>query len=125
EAAADLRTAAQSVHAIRLAGRAFELLLASAGQAREAKDGNAEAVALADAVIIGGRFTSFPDPVPPERLRELLAAARASGNGERRLPGVAARLCLAAAAAHIRQDVATQDAGVAEAAVDAARACGD
>jgi predicted ATPase/DNA-binding CsgD family transcriptional regulator len=125
EAAADLRTAAQAVHAIRLAKRAFELLLASAGQARAAGDGDAEAVALADAVVIGGRFTSFPEPVPPERLGELLAAAMASGRGERRAPEVATRLRLAAAAAHIRQDVASQDAGVAEAAADAARATGD
>jgi predicted ATPase/DNA-binding CsgD family transcriptional regulator len=125
EAAADLRTAAQAVHAIRLAGRSFELLLASAKQAREAGDGDAEAVALADAVVIGGRFTSISSPVSPERLGELLAAATAAGGAERRAPGVATRLRVAAAAAHIRQDVASQDPRVAEAAASAARAAGD
>jgi predicted ATPase/DNA-binding CsgD family transcriptional regulator len=125
EAAAGLRTAAQSVYAIGLAGRAFDLLLASAMRARQANDSTAEAIALADAVVIGGRFTSgFPEPVPPGQLGQLLARATASA-GEPQMPDVAARLRLAAAAANIRQDPATRDPSLAEAAASAARATGD
>ncbi len=80
DSAADLRTAAQVVFAVGLARGAFDLLVESAAQAEAADDGNARTIALADAVVTAGRFTSgFPEPVPRRRLRELLDEAAMAG----------------------------------------------
>jgi predicted ATPase/DNA-binding CsgD family transcriptional regulator len=120
DAAADLRTAAQAVYPVGLAREAFDLLLAAAGQARVAGDGNAEAIALAGAAVTARRFTSgFPQPVPPRQLDAIVA--RAVTAGDPRDPPVAAHLAAAAA----WPAPATPDPARAEAAVTAARATGD
>ena len=129
DAAADLRTAAQAVFATGLAGRAFDLLLTAADQARAAGEGDARAVALADAIVTAGRFPSgFPVPVPAERLRDLLAEAVAAGDPD--APGVRPRLAAARAAiaAVTTADVSsppTAGSAVAEEAVAVAQASGD
>jgi predicted ATPase/DNA-binding CsgD family transcriptional regulator len=120
QAAADLRTAAQSVFAIGLAWRAFDLLQASAEEYQAAGDRDTRAVALADAVVTARRFPSgFPEPVPMDKLRSLLDQAAAAGRAGR--PAVEARL--AAAAAWMTSQ--PPDPRRAEAAVAAARATGD
>ncbi|GAA0997468.1 hypothetical protein GCM10009555_095110 [Acrocarpospora macrocephala] len=116
-AAADLRTAAQAVFAVGPAGGAFDLLLDSATHARAAGDPDAHTLALAQAVLTAGRFTSgFPEPVPSARLRELLDQAAANGSRD---PVVAAHLAAATAWCP------TPDPALAETAVAAARATGD
>jgi predicted ATPase/DNA-binding CsgD family transcriptional regulator len=131
EAAADLRTAAQAVFATGLAGRAFDLHLAAAERAQGAGDGNVRAIALADAVVTAGRFTSgFAVCVPLERLHDLLAEAEAAADP--RAPAVAPRLAAARAAIAAACGTPTdtsqptaRDSAIAEQAVGAARAAGD
>ncbi|WP_165978092.1 ATP-binding protein [Actinomadura darangshiensis] len=123
EAAADLRNAADAAHALIDTGRAFELLLASAEQARAAGDGNAEAIALAFAVTTADRHPSgFEAEVPHGRLRELLD--RAAAAGDRRDPFVAAHLA-AARAWNSRAEKVTPEPALIGEAVAAARATGD
>jgi predicted ATPase/DNA-binding CsgD family transcriptional regulator len=119
DAAADLRTTAQAVYAVGLAGRAFDLLLASADRAGAAGDRDARAIALADAVVTAHRFPSgFAGPVPRERLDRLLREAVA--HGDPGCPVVAAHLA-AAAAWHSP----SPDLGLFETAAGAARSTGD
>jgi predicted ATPase/DNA-binding CsgD family transcriptional regulator len=123
EAAADLRTAAQAGYATGLASRSFDLLLTAAGQAQAAGDGDSRAIALAGAVIAASRFPSgFPEQIPVERLRQLLAEAAAAG--DRGTPAVAARLT-AATAWLSGQPSSAPDPELAEAAAAAARSTGD
>jgi predicted ATPase/DNA-binding CsgD family transcriptional regulator len=122
-AAADLRTAAQAVYSVGLAHGAFDLLVESAARAAAAGDNDGQAIALAEAVATACRFTSgFPDPVPGSRLRELLDRATTAGDSGD--PVVAAHLA-AATAWCPRPHLTTPDASLAEAAVAAARVCGD
>ncbi len=122
-AAADLRTAAQAVYAVGLAHGAFDLLVESAARAESAGDHDAQAIALAQAVVTARRFTSgFPDPIPGARLRELLDRATAAGDpGD---PVVSAQLA-AATAWCPRPPRTAPDPSLAHAAVAAARLCGD
>ncbi|MFI6316397.1 ATP-binding protein [Nonomuraea sp. NPDC050556] len=114
EAAEDLRTASQAVYAVGLAHRSYDLLLEAADQAKIAGDRQAQAVALAQAVVTAHRFASgFPNPIPPQRLTDLLDQATALAT-----PEVAAHLA-AARACH------TREPALADAAVEAARATGD
>ncbi|GII52064.1 hypothetical protein Pth03_04530 [Planotetraspora thailandica] len=122
-AAADLRTAAQVVYAVGLAHGAFDLLVESAAHAEAAGDRDAQAIALAHAVVTAHRFTSgFPDPVPGPRLRELLDQAAAIGDTDD--PGVTAHLA-AATAWCPRSPQTSPDPSLAGAAVAAARVTGD
>jgi hypothetical protein len=119
DAAADLRTTSEAVYAVGLAGGAFDLLLASAERAAAAGDHDAQAIALADAVVTAHRFPSgFADLVPHERLDPLLQEAVA--HGDPGSPMVAAHLA-AATAWHSP----APDPALLQAAADAARATGD
>jgi predicted ATPase/DNA-binding CsgD family transcriptional regulator len=119
DAAADLRTTSQAAYAVGLAGRAFDLLLASADRAAAAGDHDAQAIALADAVVTAHRFPSgFPDAVPHELLDRLLKEA--VDRGAPGSPVVAAHLTAATAWSSPAPDPA-----LLEAAADAARATGD
>ena len=123
EAARDLRSASDSAHAFIDTGRAFDLLLASAEQARLAGDANAEAITLAFAVTTANRHPAgFAEEVPHERLRGLLDRATAIGDHQDRL--VAAHLAAANAWNAHGEKVAPEPALV-PAAVATARATGD
>ncbi|WP_165958971.1 LuxR C-terminal-related transcriptional regulator, partial [Actinomadura sp. KC345] len=123
EAALDLRNAADAAHALIDTGRSFELLLASAEQARAAGDGDARAVALAFAVATAERHPSgFDTEIPHRRLRELLDLAASVGDPGDRL--VAAHLAAARAWNH-REEKVTPEPSLIGAAVAAARATGD
>ncbi|GIH21758.1 hypothetical protein Aph01nite_00680 [Acrocarpospora phusangensis] len=118
-AAEDLSTAAQVVFAVGLARGAYDLLLDSAAQAQAA--GESGARALAHAVATARRFTSgFPEPIPFERLRELVDRA-ADGSGD---PVTAAHLAIAEAWCP-RAPLTSPDPSLAVVAVAAARATGD
>ncbi|MES9540696.1 LuxR C-terminal-related transcriptional regulator [Actinomadura sp. NPDC000600] len=123
EAALDLRDAADAAHALIETGRAFDLLLESAEQSRSAGDGDGEAVTLAFAVVTAERHPSgFDTEIPHERLRGLLARARAAGDARDRV--VAAHVAAARAWNHGAEKV-TPDPSLAEDALAAARATGD
>ncbi|MEH1124167.1 hypothetical protein [Micromonospora sp. CPCC 206061] len=123
EAARDLRSASDSAHAFIDTGRAFDLLLASAEQARLAGDANAEAITLAFAVTTANRHPAgFTDEVSHERLRGLLDRAMAIGDHQDRF--VAAHLA-AANAWNAHGAKVAPDPGLMTAAVAAARATGD
>ncbi|MGI5205559.1 ATP-binding protein [Spirillospora sp. CA-108201] len=123
EAALDLRDAADAAHALIETGRAFDLLLESAEQFRRAGDGDGEAATLAFAVVTAERHPSgFDAEIPQERLRELLARARAAGNLRDRV--VAAHVAAARAWNHGTEKV-TPDPYLAAAALAAARSAGD
>ncbi len=123
EAARDLRSAADGAHAFIDTGRAFDLLLASAEQARTAGDGNAEAHTVAFAVTTANRHPAgFAAEVPHARLCALLDRARAAGDHEDRL--VAAHLA-SAHAWNASGEKVTPDPDLAPVAVAAARATGD
>ncbi|MCW6005266.1 LuxR C-terminal-related transcriptional regulator [Micromonospora sp. CPCC 205371] len=123
EAARDLRSASDSAHAFIDTGRAFDLLLASAEQARLAGDANAEAITLAFAVTTANRHPAgFAKEVPHERLRDLLDRATAIGDHHDRF--VAAHLA-AANAWNAHGEKVTPDPGLMTAAVATARATGD
>jgi predicted ATPase/DNA-binding XRE family transcriptional regulator len=75
-AAHDLRNAADVAIAAGQGNTAFELLLASAEQARAAGDGSSQAVSLAYAVTVADRFVGeFTEEIPQHRLRQLLDEA--------------------------------------------------
>jgi predicted ATPase/DNA-binding CsgD family transcriptional regulator len=123
EAARDLRSASDSAHAFIDTGRAFDLLLASAEQARATGDANAEAIALAFAVTTANRHPAgFTDEVPHERLRDLLDRATAVGDHQDRF--VAAHLA-AANAWNAHGEKVTPEPALVPAAVATARATGD
>jgi len=74
--------------------RAFALLLAAAGQAGRAGDGDSQAIALARAVEIAARHAgSYPGTMPREQLRDLLQHAASAGDSAH--PPVAAALAAA------------------------------
>nr|WP_052477660.1 LuxR C-terminal-related transcriptional regulator [Kibdelosporangium sp. MJ126-NF4]CEL13169.1 Signal transduction response regulator / Disease resistance domain-containing protein [Kibdelosporangium sp. MJ126-NF4]CTQ98857.1 Signal transduction response regulator / Disease resistance domain-containing protein [Kibdelosporangium sp. MJ126-NF4] len=123
QAAEDLRSAADGAHAFIDTGRAFQLLLASAEQARAAGDGNTEAIALAFAVTTANRHPAgFTVEVPHERLRALLDRATAIGDHQDR--SVAAHLA-AANAWNANGEKVTPEPALVPAAVATARATGD
>jgi predicted ATPase/DNA-binding CsgD family transcriptional regulator len=123
EAARDLRSASDSAHAFIDTGRAFDLLLASAEQARAAGDTNAESITLAFAVTTANRHPAgFTEDVPHERLRDLLDRATAIGDHQDRF--VAAHLA-AANAWNANGEKVTPEPALAPAAVATARATGD
>jgi predicted ATPase/DNA-binding CsgD family transcriptional regulator len=123
EAARDLRTASDSAHAFIDTGRAFDLLLASAEQARLAGDANAEAITLAFAVTTANRHPAgFAEEVPHERLSDLLD--RATGIGDHQDRFVAAHLA-AANAWNAHGEKVTPEPALVPAAVATARATGD
>ncbi|GAA1553660.1 hypothetical protein GCM10009789_03930 [Kribbella sancticallisti] len=77
-------------------GRAFELRLKSAAASDAAGDGNAQAIALARAAELAGRFpATFRTEIPHEQLNDLLQ--KAAGVGDPADPAVAAHLACAAA----------------------------
>ncbi|MEU7001367.1 LuxR C-terminal-related transcriptional regulator [Nonomuraea sp. NPDC046570] len=124
EAARDLRAAANCARVSTTSGpQVFELLLASAEQARAAGDGDAQAIGLALAVERVCRSpATFPTEIPHDRLCRLLDEATAAGDA--RDPVVAA--CLATAAAWTAgPEKSAPDPGLAALAFDAARVTGD
>jgi predicted ATPase/DNA-binding CsgD family transcriptional regulator len=120
ERARDLCAAAECAEVGHATGTAFDLLV-EAG--RVAADGNATATAWARAVDLACRCpATFAVEVPHERLRTLLAGARAAGDhGD---PAVATRLAIAAAWNAAPRKL-SPDRALAEEAVAAARRCGD
>ncbi|MFI0350858.1 ATP-binding protein [Actinomadura sp. 9N407] len=123
-AAADAwRSAADCAQVMHDTGQAFESRLASAGAARTAGDGNAQAVALARAAELAGRFpATFRTEIPGERLAGLLREA--AGAGDPADPVVAAHLACAAAWNNGPCKLAP-DPALGERAVEAARATAD
>ncbi|HEY2442382.1 MAG TPA: LuxR C-terminal-related transcriptional regulator [Streptosporangiaceae bacterium] len=123
EAAADLRTAADVAMASGHRAAAFELLLASAEQARIAADASTRTAALAYAAIIADRFAEdFPEKIPYERLRHLVQeAARSCPDGD--LAGAA--YVTAADAWTIEREKVVPDPDLAAAALAAARRADD
>jgi predicted ATPase/DNA-binding CsgD family transcriptional regulator len=120
EAAADLRTAADSAAAIYRADLAFDLLLQAADKARQAADHDTRAALLAHAVDVGRRFQArFSDEIPPERLRELHDEAAAASAPT---PPTAAAIAVTAA---WLADPSAPDPVLAKQALTAARAAGD
>jgi predicted ATPase/DNA-binding CsgD family transcriptional regulator len=96
QAAADLNSAADCAQVLNDSAEAFDLHLAAAERARVAGDGRTEAIALARAVELAGRFpVPFGKEVETERLNGLLADAGAAGDPDD--PVVAARLACAKA----------------------------
>jgi predicted ATPase/DNA-binding CsgD family transcriptional regulator len=72
DGAADLHAAADCAAVTYRADLAFELMLAAAGKAGQAGDGNTQATMLARAVDLGLRFRArFAVEIPNQRLREL------------------------------------------------------
>jgi predicted ATPase/DNA-binding CsgD family transcriptional regulator len=96
QAARDLRTAADAALAAGQNRQAFDLLLASADQAKAAGNDSAQTIALAYAATVADRFpVNFPREVPHARLRELMdEAVRICPAGD---PVAAAYLTAAAA----------------------------
>ena len=84
QVASDLRSAADVAMAAGHVAVAFDLLLASAGQAEAGADYSARTAALAYAAIIADRFAEdFPEEIPHQRLRELTdEAARSCPAGD-------------------------------------------
>ncbi|MGW3773197.1 ATP-binding protein [Actinomadura verrucosospora] len=123
-AARELRAGAGCAHVSTTSNQhVFDLLLEAAERARGAGDDRGRAIDLARAVETACRFPeAFEARVPRERLRGLLAEASAAGrDGD---PEVAARMAVARAwLAGPGEGV--PDAGLATAAVAAARAAGD
>jgi predicted ATPase/DNA-binding CsgD family transcriptional regulator len=122
DAAEDLRVAADCALALGDFTEAHVLLLASAEQARVAGVGNAQAIALASAVIAGHRHPGDRNHIPHQRLRELLAEASTAGD----LHDVVVAAHLAAARAWTASGARfSPDPALSAAAADAARATGD
>ncbi|HEY2638716.1 MAG TPA: LuxR C-terminal-related transcriptional regulator [Streptosporangiaceae bacterium] len=123
QAAEDLLTQARVAAAEGRGELAFELLLASAGEARTADDDRARSEALAEAVTIAHRISgTFADPVTRSRLSELLAEAlQIAPDAD---PDLAAQLA-AAVAWNAGEETSTPDLRLAEAALAAARSAGD
>ncbi|MGI5132665.1 ATP-binding protein [Pseudonocardia sp. CA-107938] len=119
----DLAGAADCALVVNDTDLAFELRLAGARAAREAGDGNGEAVALARAVEMAARYpVTFRTEVPHARLVELLATARSRGDAGD--PVVAARLALASAWVATPEKL-SPDPVLADAAVEAAATTAD
>jgi len=123
EAAADLRAAAD-VAMVEGSGRvAFDLLVASAGQAGAAGDQAGRTVALAYAVTVADRFAAeFAAEIPHDQLRQMLnEAAAICPAGDQ-----AAAAYVAAAAAWVASAEKTvPDLTLASRALAAARPTGD
>ncbi|MES9539304.1 LuxR C-terminal-related transcriptional regulator [Actinomadura sp. NPDC000600] len=123
-AARELRAGAGCAHVSTTSNQhVFDLLLEAAERARRARDDRGRAIDLARAVETACRFPeAFEARVPRERLRGLFAEASAAGHSGD--PEVAARMAVARAwLAGPGEGV--PDAGLATAAVAAARAAGD
>lgn len=122
EASADLKSAADCTHVMPTGGhRHYELLCTAADRARDAGDGNAEAVLLAAAVVTTARNPGWY-AVPQAELRRL--AERAEAASDRDDPVVAAWLA-AARAWTAPAEPYSADPALAERAVALARAAGD
>jgi len=123
EAARDLRAAADVAMAEGDGAVAFELLLAAAGRAAQARDGAAQAAALAHAATIADRFAAnFPLEKPHGELRGLVdQAGQVAPDGD---PVTAAYLA-SAAAWTTQPEKTVPDPGLVEAALAAARRTGD
>ncbi|MEV0664806.1 ATP-binding protein [Actinomadura luteofluorescens] len=123
-AARELRAGAGCAHVSTTSNQhVFDLLLEAAERARRAGDDRGRAVDLARAVETACRFPeAFETRVPRERLHDLFAEASAAGHGDDR--EVAARMAVARAWL-AGPGEAVPDAGLAAAAVAAARAAGD
>ncbi|WP_171064620.1 ATP-binding protein, partial [Actinomadura soli] len=122
EASRDLKSAADCTHVLPTGDhRHFDLLRSAADQARDAADGDAEAVLLATAVVTTARNPGW-GLIPHEELRRLLERAEDAGDpGD---PVVAAWLAAARAWTASPEPYST-DPARAEEAVAAARATGD
>jgi predicted ATPase/DNA-binding CsgD family transcriptional regulator len=123
QGAVDLQAAADVALAAGRADIAFGALLEAADLALTAGDEGARAAALAYAVTVADRFaSSFPVEEPHDRLCELLdMAAQAAPPGD--LP--VAALVVAARAWNASGEKESPDAGLAAAAMAAARRSGD
>ncbi|MFG1851862.1 ATP-binding protein [Actinomadura geliboluensis] len=122
EASADLKSAADCTHVMPTGGhRHYELLCTAADRARDAGDGDAEAVLLATAVVTTARNPGWY-AVPQAELRRL--AERAEAAGDQDDPVVAAWLA-AARAWTAPAEPYSADPDLAERAVVLARAAGD
>ncbi|GIF46172.1 putative ATPase [Asanoa ferruginea] len=119
----DLLDAAAAVRMSRAPGtQTFDLLLAAAERAAAAGDGDARAIALAQAAEMVHRHPAmFSESVPAERVRAIMRAAAEAGDPAN--PLVAARLAVAEVWTAATDD--TIDPALADAAVAAARAAGD
>ncbi len=116
----DLTAAAETAQLLNDSGLAFDLQLSAAA---DAPDDNARALALARAVELACRYpATFREEIPLDRLRSLLASAKAAGDPKD--PVVAARIAVAEAWA-AGPTTLTPDAALAEVAVEAAKASGD
>jgi predicted ATPase/DNA-binding CsgD family transcriptional regulator len=123
QAAADLRTAADVAMAAGHVAIAFDLLLASAGQAEAAGGDTARTAALAYAAIVADRFAEdFPHEVPHERLRQLVAEAAASCPAE---DAVGSAYVTAARAWTAQPEKTVPDPALASEALAAARLADD
>ncbi|MFI0367867.1 LuxR C-terminal-related transcriptional regulator [Actinomadura sp. 1N219] len=122
EASRDLKSAADCTHVLPTGGhRHLELLRSAADQARDAADGDAEAVLLATAAVTTARNPGW-GLIPHEELRRLLERAEDAGDpGD---PVVAGWLAAARAWTASAEPYST-DPVRAEEAVAAARAAGD
>jgi predicted ATPase/DNA-binding CsgD family transcriptional regulator len=123
DAAADLRNAADCAYVADPTGPLiWQLLLDAAEQARQAGDGNSEAIALARAVELTARYPAFfPNPIPHQTRQQILERAYAAGDPDN--PAVAAQLALAAA--YPADSAFLPSARPAQAALAAAHATGD
>ncbi|WP_165969084.1 hypothetical protein, partial [Actinomadura sp. KC06] len=122
EASRDLKSAADCTHVLPTGGhRHLELLRSAADQARDAADGDAEAVLLATAVVTTARNPGW-GLIPHEELRRLLERAEDAGDPDD--PVVAGWLAAARAWTASAEPYST-DPVRAEEAVAAARAAGD
>jgi hypothetical protein len=124
DAARDLTNAAGCALFMNFSGdHVIGLLLAAAGCARRAGDGDAQAIALARAVEIAARHTgSYPAMMPRERLNDLLQQAASAGSPAH--PPVAGALAAAKvwSAAPVKLQL---DPDLARIAEQAARAAAD
>jgi predicted ATPase/DNA-binding CsgD family transcriptional regulator len=123
DAAEDLRSAADCAYVADPTGPLiWQLLLDAAEQARQAGDGNSEAIVLARAVELTGRYPAFfPSPIPHQTRQQVLDRAYAAGDPDN--PAVAAQLALAAA--YPAHSSFLPSSRPAQTALAAARATGD
>ncbi|MEU8802689.1 LuxR C-terminal-related transcriptional regulator [Spirillospora sp. NPDC048819] len=123
DAAAAWGRAADCAQVMHDTGHAFELRLRSAAASRTAGDGDAQAIALARAAELVGRFpATFRTEIPHERLGGLLREAEVVGDPAD--PTVAAHLACAAAWCASTRKLAP-DPVLGARAVEAARATAD
>jgi predicted ATPase/DNA-binding CsgD family transcriptional regulator len=123
QAAADLLAQARVAAAEGRGELAFDLLLASAGQAKTAGDDQARSTALVEAVMVAHRIAgAFTREIPDRQLRELLAEASRIAPVD---DLVTSAQLAAVTAWNAGAEKATPDPQLAAAALAAARRSGD